>query len=489
LLTETAVIAFAGGAAGLGLSYGAVQYLAQLPGSTVPDVAGAGVNPSVLSFSMVLSLMTAFATGIMPALRASRASLSNTLKAGATGRGRSYRRDRLRTVLVIGEVGLSLVVLAGAGLMLRSFQQLLKIDPGLRTGSILTMRVPLAPETYRQAAQRVRFFEDVLDRVQTLPAVESAGVINELPLQRWGTGGVFAIRGRPKPPAGQEPFAEFRTVSAGYFEAVGVPLVSGRLFSDEEDLSRVVVINRAAANVFWPGDDPLGRQLGWETPDGDASWFTVVGVVGNVRNRALREEPRPELYWPHNGDEFFATLFSHEMTLVVRTALEPRSLVASIQNQIWQVDAQQPVHLVKTMEEVAADAVAGPRFQTLLFAIFASFALLLCLVGVYGVVSYDVSCQTHEIGIRMALGAQRREVLRLVLGYSLVLALTGIAVGVGVALALTRFLENQLYGIEPNDPTTFAAVALILVVTTLAASYVPARRAARVDPMAALRHQ
>jgi putative ABC transport system permease protein len=485
LLTETALIALLGGVAGLLLSRQTVHYLAQMPGTSIPRGDEVAVNPWVLAFSIAVSLLAAFATGIFPALRASRPNLHDAIKESAAGRGQSYRRDRLRTALVIAEVSLSLVVLVGAGLMLRSFQRLSEIDLGIRTESLLTMSIPLAPEKYKKPADGIRFYEAVLPRINALPGVQFAGLINRLPLRQWGTNGNLAIRGKPEPPPGQEPFAEFRNVSADYFHAMGIPLVAGRLFDAHEDPKRIVVINAAAAKAFWPDNDAVGQHLGWP----DDYWFTVVGVVANVRNWSLTSEPRPEVYWPYNGDELLAPLSLPEMNLVVRTTVEPQSLAAAIQQEIRQVDPEQPVHLVKTMEQVAADAVAGPRFQTLLFGVFAALALLLALAGVYGVISYSVSQRTHEMGIRMALGAHPRDVLRLVLGHGLTLAVIGTAGGVAAALGLTRYLQSQLYSVEPTDPLTYAAVAALLLATTLLACYVPARRAARVDPMAALRDE
>jgi putative ABC transport system permease protein len=481
LLTETTLVAVLGGTAGLMFSYWTVHYLAQMPGTTVPRGEDVGVNLWVLAFSMAVSLGAAILSGILPALRASKTNLHDGLKESA-GRGQFHRRDRLRTVLVVAEVGLSLVVLTGAGLMFRSFQRLQQIDLGFRTENILSMKIPLAPEKYAdRPADVIRFYDGILPRVQSLPGVESAGLINLLPLQDWGNNGNFHIRGKPAQSVAEQPFGEFRVVSPGYFSAMGIRLMSGRLFSDNDEPRQVVMINEAAAKAFWPGEDPIGKQLGWP----EDYWFTVVGVVSTVRNVGPTRTPNPEIYWLHRVD----LMVRPEMSLVVRTPLDPSSLAGAIQNEIWQVDPEQPVHLIRTMEQVAADAIARPRFQTLLFGVFAGLALVLALAGVYGVISYSVTQRTHEMGIRMALGARRRDVLRLVLGHGLALALIGTATGVAAALALTRYIESQLYNTEPTDPATFVAVVILLLATTLLACYIPARRAANVDPMHALRYE
>ncbi len=481
LLTETTLVALLGGAAGLLLSYWTVRYLAQMPGTTVPRGENVGVNLWVLSFSMVVSVGAAFVSGILPALRASKANLHDGLKESA-GRGQSHGRDRLRSALVVAEVALSLVVLAGAGLMLRSFQRLQEIDLGFRAENILTMKIPLAPEKYAdRPADVIRFYDGILTRIQSLPGVESAGLINLLPLQDWGNNGNFYIRGRATESVAEQPFGEFRVVSRGYFPAMGIRLMSGRFFDDSDEPRQVAMINEAAAKAFWPDEDPIGQQLGWP----EDYWFTVVGVVRAVRNVGPMRTPNPEIYWSHRVD----LMVRPEMSLVVRTPLDPSSLATSIQKEIWQEDPEQPVHLVKTMEQVAVGAIARPRFQTLLFGVFAGLALVLALAGVYGVISYAVTQRTHEMGIRMALGAHRRDVLRLVLRHGLTLALIGTATGVAAALALTRYIESQLYSTEPTDPLTFATVAALLLAATLLASYIPAHRAAKVDPMQALRYE
>jgi putative ABC transport system permease protein len=452
-----------------------------LPGTTIPSSEEVGINAWVLGFSVTVSVFAALLSGTLPSLRASRTDLRAGLTE-APGRGQGHQRDRLRGALVVAEVALSLVVLAGAGLMFRTFRSLQAIDPGFPVERLITLSIPLASERYTSTDQVIRFYDELLPRIEALPGVEAAGLTSHLPLRNWGTNGNFSVRGRPAEAVARQPFAEFRSVSPRYFQAMDIPLVAGRAFRDDDHPDRFVIINEAAARAFWPDSDPVGEQLGWE---GEGGWYTILGVVADAKNVGLTQAAYPEIYWSHRSENAARP----EMVLVARTMLEPEALVSAIGHAVREVSPDQPIYLVKTMEQVFADAIARPRFQTLLFGVFAFLALLLVVAGVYGVISYSVSQRTHEMGVRTALGAGRSDVLRLVLGHGLTLAFTGVAIGLGAAWGLTRFLEGQLFGVEPTDPLTFAAVTAVLLATALLACYVPARRAARISPMTALRYE
>jgi putative ABC transport system permease protein len=391
----------------------------------------------------------------------------------------------LRNALVVSEIALAVVLLASAGLLIRSFMRLQRVDRGFNTENILTMVVRLPDAKYPEDAQAVTFFNQALERVRQLPNVRSAGMINFLPLYGGlGSNTAFKIEGRPEPPPGQLPGTDVRVADAGYFASMGIPLLRGRNFSDAElrEPKKVILINEALARKHFPNEDPIGRRLDvamFENP----FWAEIVGVVGNVRYDSLIDESPPAVYFPHPD------LAYPFMTLVIRSDVEPTTLAPSIQREIRTLDPNQPVSDVRTMDRVMSEWVSRSRFNTLLLGLFAGLATLLSAVGIFGVMNYSVALRTREIGLRLAVGAQPRQVLMLILKQGLVLTIVGVVLGLAAAFALTRLLSGLLFGVAAVDPTTFTTISLLLVFVSLLACYLPARRAMRIDPLRALRYE
>jgi putative ABC transport system permease protein len=382
---------------------------------------------------------------------------------------------------VIAEFALALVLLIGAGLLLRSFVALNSVDSGVRASGVLTMSVSLPQGKYPNGSMWQRFYEPALDRIQALPGVRAVGMIKLLPLQNWGTNGDFAIEGRPPAEPGQAPFAEFRETSPGYFRAMGIPIVKGRDLSAQDTANAlpVAIINEALARKYFQGEDPLGQKIQWD------GWRTIVGVAGNIHQAGLNRDPLPELYFPAAQRPGAIA----GMTLVISTSIEPTSLTRAVESAIHSVDPSQPVFGVKTMERVVTDSLSSQRLFVWLLGVFASIALILASAGFYGVMSYLVTRRTQEFGVRMALGASGSDILRMVLRQSLMLIAVGVAIGLAGAFAVTRVLTNFLFGVKPTDLATFGVVSLVLIAVALIATYLPAVRATRVDPMVALRYE
>ncbi|HEV3409496.1 MAG TPA: FtsX-like permease family protein, partial [Chthoniobacterales bacterium] len=399
----------------------------------------------------------------------------------------SPRRHRLRALLVISEVALSLVLLVGAGLMIRSFSRLLAVDPGFKADHVLTAFVSLPPSKYPKREEQTAFFDRLLERLRNVPSVSAAGIVTDFPLFGGGSTG-FDVEGRPPAAPGQRPMTEYRLISSEYFAAMGMKLVRGRAFSrsDNETAPGVVIINETMAARYFAGEDPLGRRLLLSEPK---DMREIVGVVADVRNYGLDAEVKPEVYVPflQSAPGYLSSVVS-AMTIVVRSPIEPTALAAALREQVQALDKDQPVSAIKTMESYLADSIAQRRFNMFLLGAFAALALVLAAVGIYGVIAYSVTQRTHEIGIRMALGAQKGDVLRMVVRQGMTLALIGIAVGVAGALGLTRLIANLLFGVNAADPLTFAAISLLLGFVAFLACYVPARRAAKLDPVQALTH-
>jgi len=484
LLSESLLLALVGGGAGLALTPWLTRLLLSIGPKDLALPERVGISLPVMGFGLAATLLTAALCGLIPALQASRTNLSESLKEGGRFPGAGPGRQRARSCLVVAEVTVALVLLAGAGVMLRSFLRLRSVDPGFRADQVLTVRLALVQSKYAEARQKTAFYRDLLERVRSLPGVQSAAATNHLPMVSDFARG-FTIGGRPAPPPGEWPVARYRAVTPEYFRAMGIAVLEGRVFTeqDHDQAPGVAVINQTLARRHWPAADPIGQRVNLERPDRQGAWRTIVGVVSDVRHRGLDAEIQPEVYVPYYQKPEAAT------TLVARATAEPVTLAAAVRAAVRAVDADQPVGEVRTMERVVAESESMGSRRTVMVVLgaFAAVALLLAAVGVYGVISYSVVQRRPEIGVRMALGAGSGEVRRMVVRQALELAATGVAIGAAAAFALTRFLAKLLYGVSAADPATFAAAAALLVGVSILASYLPARAATRVDPLAALR--
>jgi putative ABC transport system permease protein len=482
MLTESGLLALGGGAAGVLLAAWAFDGLLSILPPELGRFTEVRLHAPVFVFSFAATLLTAMLFGTFPALAATRGNLRDSLKEGGSGTGLGAGAQRLRSALVVGELALALVLLAGAGLLTKSFARLTGVDPGFDPSNVLTMQISLAGEKYRGEPAQIAFYDRLLTAVRGIPGVESAGAMSWLPMSA-GSATSFRIAGEPVPPAGQEPVADVRIVTPGLFETMRIPLKRGRLLDEQEtaDGPKRVVINETLARTHWPGRDPVGQRIlmSW----GEIIEAEVVGVVGDVHYASLETRPRSAIYWAQ------AQLTNNFMAVMVRSPLEPGSLVTAIKSRVAAIDPELPVARVQTLEQVVSDSVRARRFSLLLLALFAGLALVLASVGIYGVLASAVTQRTREIGIRMALGAQRGDVARLVLRYGALLAGAGLAIGLAATLGLTRFLETMLFETSPTDPVALSAVAALLASVTLLACWVPARRATKVDPMVALRYE
>jgi predicted permease len=493
-LIESLLLALIGGALGLWLALCGVRFLLALGPADLPRVETVGVDGHALLFALITTLSAGLAFGMAPALRATGVNLSDALKEGERGSSEGLRRNRLRSLLVGSEFALAVVLLAGAGLMVRTFLALRHVDPGFDPHNLLSMVVGVAGTEEEAAGHTGNFYQQVLQRVNAVPGVQFASAINHLPLAGDDWGWPFHIEGRPLVPPGEGPVATYRVVFPGYFRAMHIPILRGRDLAEGDGLQApgVVVINDYLARRYWPGEVPIGKRITFDDPAKNPSWLTVVGVVKNTvrSNWVSPAEEEVFLPWLQNRGylETPASPFAY-LTLVVRTTRDPATLSPSIRRAIHSLDSNVPISEVQTMDRVVAAATGQSRFYLILLGVFATVALVLAGVGIYGVMSYSVSRRRHEIGIRMTLGAQGQDVLKLVVFDGMVLALAGVVAGVTGALVLTRLMAGLLYGTEPTDPATFIAVVLVLIGVALAASYLPARRATKVDPMTAMRYE
>ena len=480
LLAESIVLSAIGGVCGLLLAWWAIGFLRAVVAERLPiqRLEMVGIDTSVLLFTVVASLLCGLVFGVVPALTASGTSLTDSLKEGGRS-GSGSRGNRMRGAFVVVEVALALVLLVGAGLLLRSFMRLLDQRPGFDSTRIVTMRLSLPGARY-DAGQRSQFLTRFFQQVDALPGVASSGAISFLPLTGLGAATRMEIVGQPKPPTGQEPVTDVRVITHEYLGTMGVPLLKGRLFNEQDaaDAKGRVVINETMARRHWPNEDPIGRRvrISWDDLEDE-----VIGVVGDVKHSGLDAEPRAMTYWPYARNAYGT------MTVTVRTAGDTNRVVSSIVGLVRQLDPELVVANVKTMDEVVSNSVAQRRLTMLLLTIFAATALLLAAVGIYGVIAYNVTQRTQEIGIRMALGAQRSDVLGMVVRQALLLVIAGIVLGGAGALVLTRLMEGLLFQVKPGDPITFIVVSSVLAAVALLASYIPGRRATRVDPVIALR--
>ena len=481
LLTESVLLALAGGALGLMLAVWGTAALGSINAGSIPRAGEINIDRRVLGFTLLTTLITGLLFGLVPALRASRISVNDTLKeAGREPAGAGHAATR--STLVVAEIALSLILLAGAGLLIRSFIRLQQVNPGFETRNIMSLRLSLAGSKYAQSASRINFYRNLHDRIRALPGVESVGSVSELPLSgdlAWTPVWVEGYVPRPGETVVQ---SDVHTTGGDYFRTMGIPLVSGRYFRDTEDSGSVAIVDEGFADHFLPGQNPVGHRLKLGTQTQDSPWITIVGLVKDVKQYGLDARPRITCYFPHNQNSRAG------MYMVVRTAAASGMLPA-LTGEVTALDSDLPVYDAGTIEARVSGSLGRRRFSMLMLGGFSILALLLAVIGIYGVVSYSVAQRTHEMGIRMALGADSRQVSTLVLRQGMLLALIGVTLGLGGSLALTRLMSGLLYGVGPNDPLTFASVSVLLVAVTLLAQLVPARRAARVDPMIALRHQ
>jgi putative ABC transport system permease protein len=494
LLAESVVLSIAAGVLGVLLAaWGLNAVLAAIPETvrvSLPRREGIQIDGMALGFAFLLSLATAAVFGLAPALRTSRADLTSALKEG--GRGTRGAGGRLRNALVVCEVALSLMLLTGAGLLIRSFVKLQSIDPGFEPRNVISMVVPVTGSQFGTAERKGRFYERLVDNVAALPGVESAAVVNHVPLEGdiWGLS--FTIEGRPAPPPAEVPGGAYRVAAPRYFRTIGATLARGRDFeaTDSHDAPRVAIVNETLARRHFEGEDPIGKRIKLGRPDSTEPWRTIVGVVKDVQQWRWAEVDS-EVYLPFAQDESFYTnpAAPYSMTLVARTQGDPAAMVKALQQQVWEFDSSIPVSSIVSMQQAVSNALWQPRFSMFLLGVFAAAALVLAAVGVYGVMSYAVTQRTSEIGIRVAMGARRGDVLGLVARQGLALAAAGVVLGLVGAYAVSRVMESLLYEVSSTDAVTFAASAGVLLAVALAACFVPALRASRIDPMEALRYE
>jgi putative ABC transport system permease protein len=485
LLTESVLLSLAGGTLGLVLAVWWSDILVAIGKDNIPRALQVGLDWRVLVFTLAISLLTGIVFGLVPALHSSKTELTESLKEGGRGSGEGARRNRVRGVLVVSELAIAVVLLVGAGLLIQSLWRLRQVSPGFESQNLLTFEVGI-PEVKYPTGKQAQFYRDLVARVETLPGVDSASAVIPLPLSGNRFGISFETEGRPVA-KGEEPSADFFAVNNGYFKTLGVSLLKGRDFDarDTEKAPGVVIVNQAFARKYFPNEEAVGKRIrpGISTTDDDTRMSEIVGVVGDIRNRNLTAELRPAFFVPASQIPF------NQMTMVLRTTGDPHALITAVQNEVHSMDKELPVFSVKTMDEYISATVAAPRFNTVLLGIFAAVALVLTIVGLYGVMSYSVAQRTNEIGIRMALGAQSNDVLRMIVSQGFKLVLLGLAIGLAGAFGLMRVISSLLFGVTSRDPLTFVAVAALLALVALLACYIPARRATRLDPLSALRHE
>lgn len=499
LVTESLMLALAGGVLGLVLAYWGVGSVRALVGDSVPRVDEIRVDPFVLAFTFVVSILTGLIFGLAPAWHGAKANLQDALKDGGRGSAGGGSR-KLRGALVVSEVALAVLLLVGAGLLIRSFRQLLEVSPGFQTQHLLTMEISLPEKPYPDGAPVQTFFKQLTERVRSIPGVQSAAAISQMPLSDSYSSGTTWVEESSATNVvrlakfDNRPFieADQRIVTPGFFETLRIPLVRGRYIEDSDaaDALLVAVVDSDFAKRFWPGQDVIGKKIAIDTvPDSSQEhpvlrWRTVIGIVDHVHHYGLDSRGREQVYVPESQIPYGRDLY-----LAARTSLDPTSITNAIRQQVATIDREVPIYNIATMDELLSHSVAQPRLNLTLLAAFASMALLLAAVGVYGVMAYAVTQRTHELGIRMALGATQRDVLKLVLLEGGRLAVAGLAIGLLASLALTRVMASLLFGVKPADPTTFSLVAALLGAVALIACYIPAHRATKVDPLVALRYE
>jgi putative ABC transport system permease protein len=485
-LTESVLLAILGGAVGLMFAFAGLRILTTFIPNTISQAESIGIDGKVLAFTALVAIVTGLIFGLAPAAQASNFSLNETLKEGGRDASGGSKGVRLRGLLVIAEVAVSFVLLIGAGLLISSFLHLQKLDPGFRADHLLTAKIELPELKYPDREHRIPFFDNVIRRVTALPGVQSAAIAGNLPLTYNGDSMYIGVEGIPDPPPDQQRDVIYRAIGPGYFNTMGIQLLRGRDFTEQDttETGYAVIVSEKMAKHFWPGQDPIGKRLKNGSTTSDSPWREVIGVVKDVRQNDFVAEPKLQMYMSYRQLKFLAP-----NALVVRTSVDPMSLAMPLRNAVWAVDKDQPVSNIRPMDEIVSAAVARQRFSTMLLGIFAALALVLAAVGIYGVMSYSVAQRTREIGIRMALGAQRSDVLRMTMGQGLKLVSMGVGLGLIAAFVVTRVMASLLFGVSVTDPITFITISLILMGVALVASYIPALRATKVDPMVALHYQ
>ena len=479
MITESVLLALVGGALGTLLAFWGVELLVALSAGSLPLTANVQIDATVLGFTLLVSLLTGVLFGLAPAFRTMKLNLSESLKEGGRSGGEGAHRNRTRSVLVVLESAVAVVLLIGAGLLVRSLWLLQDTSPGFDPRNVLTMGVNLPGEKYDAPEKSARFFSELESRVAGLPGVEAVGLVSELPLSGQPNDMPYTVEGRPPVSIDQAFDDDFRRVNTNYFKALGIPFLRGRNFTEQEvrEGAKVVIISDLLARQVFPNEEPLGKRLIMAMGN---TAFEIIGIVGDIRHRALESNPAAAMYMP---------AYEGSMNVVIRSQGDPASLAAAVRKEVLQIDPNQPVADVRTMEQWLDRAVAGPRYRTTLLGLFALVALALASTGIYGVMSYSVSQRTHEIGVRMALGARRNDVLRLVVRQGMTLVIIGVAIGLAGAFALTRLMASLLFGVTAKDPFTFVVVSALLAVVAFVACYMPARRATKVDPLTALRYE
>ena len=481
LLTESIVLAAVGGAIGLLLAFWGIKSLLALAPEDLPRIKDVVIDLRVLGFTLIVTMVTGIIFGLAPALQASNPNLNETLK--EAGRGTTAGRHRVRSGLVVVEVALALMLLVSSGLLIRSFLSLQRVNPGFDASNALTMNIALPGRKYARSDQYVAFFSQLIESTSALPGVVAAGVSQSFPIQNDFLVG-FSIKGRPPAAPGEDRSTNYYAVSTGYFKAMGIPLLKGRYFTEQDNNNTqpVAIINETMARTYFPDEDPIGKGI--DLSQGPAERIReIVGIVGDVKQYGLSQPATLQTYEP-----FLQMPFSG-VTLVVRTENNPVLLSDAIRSQVQAIDNEQPVSRIRTLDQIIAGSVQKERFLMLLLGVFAAVAMILAAVGLYGVMNYAVTQRTHEIGIRMALGARAPNVLTLIVGHGMMLALIGVTIGLAGAFAATRLMSTLLFGVGTKDPLTFAGISVLLIIVALVACLVPARRATKVDPMQALRHE